>query len=395
MNYVFQIVVGNMVSVEEFGMYNSINSLAVNVSIVFSPLSVMACQITASNQSKIEKNRGVYIQIFGVTIGLFVCVLMGGVLLFRLIQGKFGITNMAQWIVILIMIGASGLYAILISVLQGMECFVWYGIIGALLVLGKLGICVINVKQGMAVHGIVWAMLLSYLCMIIVMVLFLKKRLWKGAEGQREYLSKKEIIQLYGTTFLVQILVSFYINGGEIILMDYLFDDTQVGLYSSAVTLGKVCLYIISIVSVVLLPKVANKATQGVDTRGILYKTVGISLVLAIVYAIFLLVGGKQIIPMVFGQEYNAAMEYMNSVMFFAIPLSTLSIVHNYFLGIGKIKAYGVMLGIITCVAIGIIILFVQDMKCVPIILGGGLYMILIWSLLYVKRHNEFEKQIG
>lgn len=386
LNYSFQIMLGNMLTVEDFGVFNSINSLAANLVIVYTPLSIMICQITASNRDNLEKNQGIYKQVLTITLGIVLITILGGGLLFNIIKGRFGIDNLFQWIVILLMIGISGIYTIIMSIIQGLERFILYGVIGDFLILIKLLLSLRNIKNGMDVHGIIWAMLLSYLCMIIVAALTLNKQWKKNKEAAYEYLGASEIFELYGVTFLVQILVSFYINGGEIILMDYLFNNREIGLYSSAATLGKVSLYIISIISVVLFPRVANRRTQGLETKTIFYKTIFFSILMALMYSAFLLVSGKRIIPIMFGEEYIFALDYINAIVIFTIPLSTLSVIHNYFLGIGKVKEYAKVLGIITVLAITIIILFVENIKLVPVILGSALYVVLIWSLMYVKK---------
>lgn len=387
LNYFFQIVVGNMVPVEVFGEYNSINSLAVNISILFSPLAVMACQVTATNQTEEKKSNGCF-QILIISFVFCGCILLGGGMLYPVIRGKFGISNLEQWIVILCVIGISGIYMIMLGIFQGMEKFGIYGAIGTVLIGIKLGISVFNLKRGMEVDGIVWSMLWSYVCMLIVMCLLLRKHT-DIRKGWDKCFSGSKILELYGLTFLVQILVSFYINGGEIILMGYLFDDQEVGLYSSAVMLGKICLYVVSMVSTVLFPKVAKLTGAGKDTRSMFYKTIGVSIGLSLVYALFLLIGGKQIIPLLFGNRYDAALEYINAVVIFTIPLSTLSVIHYYFLGIGKIKEYAGVLAGVTVIAIGVIVFFATSIIWIPIALGVGLYVVLAWSIIYIRKYGE------
>lgn len=242
--------------------------------------------------------------------------------------------------------------------------------------------------MGLGIQGIVWAMLVSYACVIVIVSLKLRKTIFLQDNYSEYGPDKREIIRLYGITFFVQILVSFYINGGEIMLMGYLFDNRQIGLYSAAATLGKISLYMISIISIVLFPRVANRSNKGLGTSSIFYKTVFISIILSVAYAIFLLAIGKKLIPIMFGNEYEVAVEYIDYVVVFAVPVSTLSIIHNYFLGIGKTKEYAKVLGGVTAAIILVIIMFIDNVRCVPVILGIGLTLVIIWSCLYIKRIN-------
>lgn len=388
LNYLYQIILGNMLTIEEFGVFNSINSLAANVVIIFTPLSIMICQTTALNRETIEKNSGVYRKVLKISLGLAFIICISGLITFNTVNGKFGADSLLNWLIILIMIGVSGQHAIVNGVIQGLERFVLYGSMGAILILIKMILSIINIKVGLGIQGIVWAMLVSYACVIVIVSLKLRKTIFLQDNYSEYGPDKREIIRLYGITFFVQILVSFYINGGEIMLMGYLFDNRQIGLYSAAATLGKISLYMISIISIVLFPRVANRSNKGLGTSSIFYKTVFISIILSVAYAIFLLAIGKKLIPIMFGNEYEVAVEYIDYVVVFAVPVSTLSIIHNYFLGIGKTKEYAKVLGGVTAAIILVIIMFIDNVRCVPVILGIGLTLVIIWSCLYIKRIN-------
>lgn len=392
LNYLFQIVLGHLLTVEEFGIYNSINSFAANMVIIYTPLSIMLCRMTASNMMKLNVCKERYKQIFKVAMGISLVICVIGLPLYGMIKYQFGVTHIVAWILILFMVIASGGYNLFNGILQGLEKFSLYGFIGSLLIGIKFLLSVINIKMGQGVSGVVWAMLISYICMIVLISIIVKQQsMMTDSEESQPLFQVHELIKLFGATFLSQILVSFYINGGEVILMGYLYESREIGLYSSAATLGKISLYIVSIVSVVLLPRVANKSNQGQETKSLFFKTIVCTLALSVVYAIFLLSIGKYLIPIMFGKEYTIAMDYISPIVIFTIPLSTLSIIHNYFIGIGKVKIYTIVLGIVTVVAILCSIVIVDNMKKIPILLGIGLGVVLIWAILYVWKSNEID----
>ena len=74
----------------------------------------------------------------------------------------------------------------------------------------------------------------------------------------------------------------------------------------------------------------------------------------------------------------------MNAVIIFIVPLGVLSIIQNYFVGIGKIERYMCMLGIATAGVMCIVSFVIKDMVYVPVIWGIALYVVIIRSLLYV-----------
>lgn len=386
LNYFCQIITGNLLSVEEFGTYNAINSLAANLVIIFTPLSIMACQITAANSDNTECNSDIYARLAVFAGALILFMLFFGGLLYQRIEGKFGVKNIGDWLTLLLMVGISGLYNMSYSVVQGLKKFIVYGLIGSIFMVIKLTAIVTNIKIGMGVSGIIYALFLSYMLMLII-TLFLIRRTIKGdAFEWKHLLPNREIFQLYGLTFISQILISFYLNGGEIILMNFKYDERAMGLYSSAVTLGKVCLYVVSVISVVLLPTVAGKDQQADSKKSILYKSVLISLALAVIYVIFLLTVGKNLILLFFGETYREALEFIPYIAVFVIPLSIVSVVHNFFIGIGKVKEYTCIFCVETAGVIMLIWFLVDDVKYVPAVLGIGLSIVLVTALFYVKK---------
>lgn len=386
LNYFCQIITGNLLSVEEFGIYNAINSLAANLVIVFTPLSIMACQMTAANSERPGCNRGIYMQLAAFSGILIIIMLFLGGILYQKIEGRFGVRHIGDWIVLLLMVGISGLYNIAYSVVQGLKRFVIYGIIGSAFMIIKLVAIVTDIKIGIGISGIIYALFFSYFLVLILTSLFIRQTIGDSKTEKIDDLSKQDIFKLYGLTFVSQILISFYLNGGEIILMNFKYDERAMGLYSSAVTLGKVCLYVISVISVVLLPTVAGKEQPVAKKKAILYKSVLISLMLAIIYVIFLLTIGKNLILFFFGDTYKEALEYIPYIAIFVIPLSIISVVHNFFIGIGKVKEYTCIFGAETVLIIGLVWFWVDDIKYVPAMLGIGLSMVLCIALFYVKK---------
>lgn len=379
LNYLFQIIMANMLSVSDFGIYNSINSFAANVVVIFTPLSIMACKFTALSEGQYGKNRRVYHKLIKFSCIIIVgMMLIGGI--FSTIKNKLRLDSMFTLQIFFLMIGISGLYGIAYSIIQGMKCFIIYGVVGNLLIIFKIVLSVFNLKYGMGIHGIIYAMLLSYTVVLIIQCIFIMKSMNDGETFFE--ISNREILSLYGTTFIANVFCSFYMNGGEIIFMTLIYDSEEIALYSSAIMLGKVSLYVVSILSIVLFPTFASQSQHKNNDAKLLYKSIIISVIIAGIYILLLGILGKFIIPFFFGTEYNAAIELIPYVAVFVLPLSALSIVHYYVLGVGELKLYTGLMGIITCLVIGILYFYVDNIKYVPAILGIGLSIIVVSTVI-------------
>lgn len=384
LNYIFQIVMGNMLSVEKFGSFNAINSLTANMVMLYSPLSIMLCQNTAG-----AKNSWIYRQTIILSVIFMVAVCFAGGFVYHGLNGNFGVSNIFVWELMLFMIGIAGVYSVLYGAIQGLGNFVIYGLLGFLLILIRFILSVITVKAGWDIAGIVFAMLVSYVTMLGLERVFLNQYMVVNTDPDAGKLGKTEMFELYGVTFAAQIILSFYINGGEILLMSFIYEERQVGLYSSIASLGKVSLYAISVISSIILPVVTKRKQEKTSTKNILLFTVLFSAIFASIYSIFLLFFGKDLILLFFGEAYRPASKYIYSVICFSVPLSALSVIQNYFIGIGRVKEYTIFSGMITVMAVGSIIIGTMDIIYVPIILGIALILIIIFALFY---GNKVEK---
>ncbi len=386
LNYMFVVVMGNMLTVEDFGVYNTINSLSANIAILFSPLSIIMCQITATNCNNLQKNVRKYKQIMMISVMILILISVVGILIYPWLKGRIGVKGIFDWGMVFLMTGALGLYNVLYSAIQGLSKFSIYGLVGVLVVLVKMVVSVINVYLGAGVEGVIYAMLFSYLLLAGVICVVLKKYIVIYEENSAEAFDKKEILESYGMAFFASLFYSFYVNGGEILFIGFLFDDKQVGLYSAAATLGKIVLFAISVITVVLFPTVASRKGQGIQTKAIFYKMVGFSFAFSIGYSLFLSTLGKNIILLFYGEKYRPALEYINSITIFIVPLCVLSVVHTYFLGIGRIKEYTLILGAVTIVSAAVMALAVNSISYVPVVLGIALYVVIIFAVVYVHR---------
>ncbi len=93
LNYMFVVVMGNMLTVEDFGVYNTINSLSANIAILFSPLSISMCQITATNCNNLQKNVRKYKQIMMISVMILILISVVGILIYPWLKGRIGVSR--------------------------------------------------------------------------------------------------------------------------------------------------------------------------------------------------------------------------------------------------------------------------------------------------------------
>lgn len=181
---------------------------------------------------------------------------------------------------------------------------------------------------------------------------------------------------------MISVLCSFYLNCGGNFFLKALFDEGFVREYEEVVSMGNPGMSVLSAASVVLLPTIAWGRKEGRNIKLIFLEVMAVGLTFSMVYGWFLYAFGEKIGFLIYGKQWEHIGRYMNAVIIFIVPLGVLPIIQNYFVGIGKLKRYMCMLGVVTAGAICIVSFMVKDMVYVPVIWGMALYVVIVRSLL-------------
>lgn len=393
LNYTFQIMLGNLLQVSEYGQFNLINSFASNMLTLFTPLSMLACRLTAERKERIKENDLVYKQLLKVIGAMGCIVFIGGIVLYSTAENIYSLSGISMWVVILVMIVISGFYSFTNAVIQGSQRFIFYGIMGIFVVLVKIVLSYVFICFGKGVNGVVIAMLVSFFLAFALFCLYIKKVLYRADVSEYiQKIGKSEIVQLYGLVFVAQLLFSFCINGGEIMFLSMFYDSEQLGLYACAGTLGKICLYVISVVATVLFPSFATAKMQGRDTESLYLKILALMFVFSVIFCIGLNVVGPYLIELLYGDSYAQSKEYLRYIIPFILFLGEISITHSYYLGIDRVKGYLAMLIISIVVAVSIIWFLMPTLGIAIVILGIFGNIIIIMSVLDVVRRRRINE---
>ena len=385
-NYSFQIMLGNMLSLSDFGIFNTINSLSTNLMCLYSPLAVYICRVSAENQTNMSVGKPIYQKILKFTLGISLILFCLGIVLFSNTFGKsLGVESFSFGLLFITMTIIAGIYTVLNGMLQGINKLAWYGFLGLVLMVVKFSLSYAGIRLGGQIAAAVWAMLISFVVVIglIITIISITARRQNTDEKKRELLSVKysEIFSLYGLTFLVQLFISPYINGGEIILMNYLYDSESVGLYSLAATVAKASMYVLSIFTSALLPNIASDWIKGKSIKRKFYSAMAFCFIAGAAWVLFLMTVGLYVIPRVFGEGYYQALLNVKYLAFWVIGIGMLLVVNTFYLAINRLKKYLTVLIVVTVLIVGCIVASGIDILYVPVVVGSGVIAVVIFAL--------------
>ena len=347
-NYLFQIIVGKMLSVEDYAQVNTVLAIVSVLAIPTTIITMICARYIALNYSEGKENN--IISVLKVLIRMIVTIdivmLVGAFILMKGISSLFGLYS--KWYVIGAVIVAifNLFFAITSGTLQGMKKFVPYGIQTICTSLGKLIFSVIFIIIGWNIGGVICGVLMGILLAITLglkyMWTYIKKSL---VDRSSSYIDIKEFFRYAIGTFIAQGCVIALTNG-DILLVKVYFSDTEAGLYSSAMVIGKIAMYVATAVIATLFPMVVEKYNNGEDTVPLFRKAMLYGGGISLICAAGMILLGKYVIGILFGQKYLEAIQYLPSVCMFVVPLTFITILMNYLLAINKAKVFDILIGI-------------------------------------------------
>lgn len=193
----------------------------------------------------------------------------------------------------------------------------------------------------------------------------------------------------YGIKGYIADLVGFFTYRLDFFLVNYFLDSSYVGIYSISVAVAELLWYIPNSIQTILMPKVASMTREEANGRVpdvckfTLYLTLGLSVVLLCV--------ASQLIPLVYGKQFNASVMPLLLILPGIISLAVSKVVSAYLMGRGK-PIYSTYVSIFSFVVITIL-----DIILIPLyrLNGAAIASSIAYSLSTLVAISFFCKESG
>lgn len=366
LNYLCQLVMARVLSVESYGTINTIFSFLMIIAVPGTTLTMVVAKYYAGDNP--DKSRYLKRQLRVVlilTVAVFVVLLIGQELFGKVLSIGDNFVIMMAFI-----LAALGYFQPLYSgVFSGNKLFILVGAYSLCIPLYKL-----IAVGGAYVYSDVDKTRL-YVLLIIMVIGVLATTVY----GQ---LKSKKIIghdmaqpcskgKLYSTddvnAFILNISLMLYMNI-DLLSVRYYGNETESGLYSSALLFGRIIYYFATTLGTILLPSVASDINE--ETRK---KTLNKTLILMIGFAIVCMlpinIFKDFFIQILYGENYIPATKYVIFVSIISLSLSIYTIMVNYVVGIGRTKATTIIMVIVDLLLLGTVLL-VHEINIILMLIG-------------------------
>lgn len=199
--------------------------------------------------------------------------------------------------------------------------------------------------------------------------------------------------------FIFFAITAFYeftqiiINNSDVILVKHYFQNNSAGLYASLALIGRVVYFLTWIFVMMLLPRVIKLNADGINTKPILIKYVGLISLFSFSIVLVTFLFPETIVSIMFGEKYlsiaNLLWKYALATALFSVS----NVFAYYYLSINKYLSV-VISAILGFLQIILIILYhktLQDVVHMQII---SMFILLLFQLIYFFIQNNKYKII-
>ncbi len=383
-NYLFQIVAGNLMEVESYAQVNTVLAIVSVLSIPTTIITMICARYIALNTSIGNEHK-----IAAVLRALFqFIIIVAIILMIAMLFLMNGITQIfaldSRWYVI----GALAIailnlcFSITAGTLQGMKQFFPYGVQTILTALGKLVFSVGFILIGWSVYGVMAAVVIGIVLAIGYGLRYMGNYVKEAVlRKEKSGLDAREFLRYSIGTVVAQGCV-VALTSGDILLVKAYFSDTEAGLYSSAMVIGKISMYVSTAIIATLFPMVVEKYEKGENTVPLFRKAMLYGGGVSVLCAVGMVTLGNLVISILFGERYMEAIQFLPAVCMYVVPLTFVTIFMNYTLAINRLKMFDIfaLAGVIAI--IGLSLFFHATVQQMMIIGGGVLWVVFAGNLM-------------
>jgi O-antigen/teichoic acid export membrane protein len=298
MGYVYQILMGRLLSPIEFGLLSALFAL---YSILIAPLGTLLMLISrkVAEYGAVGKEHQV-LDLYADMLRRCTYTAAAFVLLWLIVSPVTQVylqTDKAQHVYLLgLLIVVTMPMVVTMGIAQGLQKFITFGLSQLLLILVKILLAIALVLIGLAVSGVVIGSIISALLVFVFLHRVLRLRF---ARSERAHLSLRSSVPVFVANSALTGMT--YV---DILLVNYYFDPREVGVYAVAAVLGKAIIHLPAGIVQALLPIASESYARNEKGNALLWQGLGLTLVLTLGGALFYLLFGEWFVSLLFGHEY-------------------------------------------------------------------------------------------
>ena len=390
-NMLTLILFGRVFPVEEYGRISTIQALVANIAVLMTPLQIMLCRLIAGGERTEERSRSDLIRLAFLLNGAELAVMLAAI--FPLMR-YLHLSEILDGVLFALLVLANNAYLVVNGEAQGYSRFLKMGWAALALYGVKMTLSLLLAWAGLQER----AVLLGFVAGEAAALIILLHRTGKESErsGLRNLLPKGEknaflperaVVREYLRLTFVYLVVSLYMNNGDLLLANLYIPEEAIGLYSVAMTLSKLSVFLIATpLATMLLPRAAAKREDRAGRRKDLLVAEGISVLLSALCGAALTLLAGWMIGILYGTDYAEAAVYMGACAIFAVVLGGFWIFYQYAMATELETSFTVSCIVFGGIAVAAVLLMHPAIGTIPLILSVCMGLTVAATLLAGRR---------
>lgn len=385
-NFLSIVFWGRIFSVDDYGKVSTIQAFVANFAVFITPLQIMICRILADD--KTSKSHAIS-QILSTLILIIFLESVLFIIGFPFIKEYFHFSNAIEMSLLFLLLIVNNIYIFACGVIQGQQHFLLLGSISIIVYSIKLLLGYILGIMGLGVSSVIIALLLAETFCTFVM-------LQKGIRKQNVkfyFSSVFSILKEYIWTLVLYMIISFYINNGDLLLANLYCAETEMGLYSVASSLSKISIFLIATpIATVIFPKIVAYKDNPSLQRRCLVRAEGITIVIAFLYGLLFYVTKDWIISFLYGESYAYSTNYVGVCTFLSVFLCVFYVFYQYALATKIMRIFTIISVFYVSLFIGTIICNRCSIKTIPVLMASTIILTIMTMMGYIickKKNTE------
>jgi len=336
LGYLFQIIMGRMLSVSEYGIFSALMAMIVVIGAPMTTLSMIISRRVSTYRSEQDNGKLGYLFYWINRKLLLIAVVLIVLVVFNIkpLQNFLLIEKSAHLYLLLIILLIAFPQAVNNAYLQGLQYFKWLSVVGVLATLLKIIITVILIYFGLGVAGALGGVIFSTFIILILTYVVLRPSLSKNnasISNTTHLLFKSAMpVLLANVAFAVMTQI-------DMVLVKYYFSEQEVGIYAAASILGKAVMYLPGGIAMALFPMVAENHASGKSSAHLMFQAVGVTALLSLTGALFYYFFADSIIVLLYGNDYKEAANVLKYFGFAILPMALIMVAEHFLIAMGRV----------------------------------------------------------
>ena len=389
-NYLFQIIIGNLMSVTDYGVVNTMLGVVGVLSIPTTIITMICARYIALYNTNKDMDGIMSTLKFLLKFVILVSFLLffAGMASIKKISYILGLDTNVYIFGSLCIAVVNLFFSVTSGSLQGLKLFLPYGIQTIMVAAGKLLLSIGLIVIGWRVYGVLFAIFSGTVLSILYGVNCVKKYIGDVAYDKNQQIDIREFLK-YAVAAIVAQGCVIAITNGDVLLVKIYFSDVETGIYSSASVIGKIAMYVSTAVVAALFPLVVEKNQKGEDTFPLFKKALFYGGGISVVSGIGMSLLGKYVISILFGERYQDAVRYLPYVCMFVVPLTFVTILMNYVLAMNKIKLFGISIAFGLVGIINLSLVMHEEVAYLMMLCGIVLSAVFICNIIWLMKDKK------